>query len=246
MRYAFYRQILSLAKRFFLQSAHKLLPSALPGTRQTSGNVVTGLAPVRFVKKIPSTSSEVSMSEILVGLMRMRQDKGNTNLDSPFFQLLKKLLHCFAQKAEVHLEKKLLAHCPDPQVGARIHPFCKTSRLKGNKCLQQSLIGRFTARGGGFVSLKDTTLESMGILKKGSNLATRTTAEFSTRILMKSAERMEESISQSKTINFCFDAAHVSEEHVPWIKYIDKYQLLKDKVIVEEVFYAVTNTVQIF
>lgn len=156
------------------------------------------------------------MSEVIIGMLRLRLDTGNTNVEGPHFSLMSQLIHLFAQKAETSLEKDLLEQCPDPQVGARVHPFMKTSRLKGNTCLQQSLVNRFASRGGGFVTTKDMSLESLGIVCKNSKLAVRTSSEFSTRILMKSSEKMEESISTSKLINFCFDAAHVSEQHVTW------------------------------
>ena len=156
------------------------------------------------------------MSEIIIGMLRSRLDAGNTNLEGPHFSLMSRLIHLFAQKAETSLEKELLDHCPDPQVGARVHPFMKSSRMRGNTCLQQSLVNRFASRGGGFVSTKDTSLVSLGVVCKSSKLAVRTTSEFSTRILMKSADTMAESIASSKLINFCFDAAHVSEQHVTW------------------------------
>ena len=64
------------------------------------------------------------------------------------------------------------------------------------------------------MSLKDTNLEKLNIVGKRSTLASRTAAEYTARILVKSAECMEESVEKSKVVNFCFDAARVAEEQV--------------------------------
>lgn len=106
--------------------------------------------------------------------------------------------------------------CPDPQVNARVHPFRKESRLRGNKSLQMNLVSRFAARGSGYVSTKDSSLASLDVVHEKSSIGSRTSSEFSCRILMKTASHMQEVMSVSKNINFCFDAAMVSEEHVTW------------------------------
>jgi len=145
----------------------------------------------------------------------MKPDPGNSDPASPFHRFLLRAVHAWCQGIEKTLEKCLLDSCPDPVVGARVHPFMKQSRMKGNKALEMSLINRFSARGSGFVSLKDTPLSKLGIVPPRSTLATRTSSEYTTRNLLKTAEFMAEATQRSTVINFCFDLAFVGEEHVP-------------------------------
>lgn len=172
--------------------------------------------PGRFQKKLPSSSLEVTLADILCGMLRTKGDAQNQDLSSPYHGLLKRLVHTFAQAAEQHLEQQLLSSCPDPQVNARVHPFLKSSRSRGNKALEMNLAQRFAARGSGYVSLKDSNLHELGVVSKKSSLGTRTSAEFACRVLMKTASHFEQVVSLTKNINFCFDAAMVSEQSVSW------------------------------
>ena len=169
----------------------------------------------RLTKKLPTTSCEVTIVDILCGLLRMRNDRGCQDTSSSYHSFLKRLVHSWAQRVEQCLEARLMTSCPDPVVGARVHPFMKSARLKGNKSLEMSLVQRFTARGGGFITLKDTTVSKLGLVPANSSLASRTSNEFTTRMLLKTAEFMKDATDRSSVINFCFDAAFVSEEHVP-------------------------------
>lgn len=166
---------------------------------------------------MPTTSLEVTLADILCGLFRVKGDAQNQDLSSPYHGLLKRLVHAFAQGAEQYLETQLLSSCPDPQVNARVHPFLKSSRSRGNKALEMNLASRFAARGSGYVSLKDSNLYELGICSKKSSLGTRTCAEYACRVLMKTASHFEEVVSLTKNINFCFDAAMVSEQSVSWL-----------------------------
>ncbi len=168
--------------------------------------------------KLPTSSVEVTLADILIALFRVRGDSLHQDPGTPYHSLLKRLVHTFCQKAEETLERNLMDQCPDPQVNARVHPFRKSSRLRGNKALEMNLVGRFAARGSGYVSLKDTNLAALDVVHEKSTIANRTSSEFACRILMKTVSHMEEVISVSKNINFCFDAAMVSEEHVTWCK----------------------------
>ncbi|CAK9062430.1 unnamed protein product [Durusdinium trenchii] len=156
----------------------------------------------------------VPASHIVMALLRLRTSGSNECINGAFHLLTKSVCHSFAQTAERSIEQKLLSECPDPCVLARVHPFMKRATTRGNKSLQMSLVSRWVSRGGGYVSLKDTNLEKLNIVGKRSTLASRTAAEYTARILVKSAECMEESVEKSKVVNFCFDAARVAEEQV--------------------------------
>lgn len=168
------------------------------------------------MKKLPTNSVEVTLADILIALFRVKGDNLYQDPASPYHTILKILVHTFCQRAEQMLEGSLMDQCPDPQVNARVHPFRKESRLRGNKSLQMNLVSRFAARGSGYVSTKDSSLASLDVVHEKSSIGSRTSSEFSCRILMKTASHMQEVMSVSKNINFCFDAAMVSEEHVTW------------------------------
>ena len=170
--------------------------------------------PARFNRKLPGDSAEASLGDILIALLRMRCDRGNDDVTSTFHKLLRRVAHTWSQQVEKNLESLLQDTCPDPTVNARVHPFTKTARMRGNKSLQMSMVTRFAARGHGFISLKDSSLFDLGLVSRNSGLATRTANEFTTRILVKTAEFMNTACQDSTVINFCFDAAFVSEEHV--------------------------------
>lgn len=178
---------------------------------------------VRFEKKLPTDAVEIGVSEILMALLRMRLDSSSQDLHGPFHKFLLRLFHRWCQRAESSMEKHLLEQCPDPTVAGRVHPFLKSARMRGNKAFELSLCHRFAARGSGFISMKDSpTLAKLGIVSTKSTLASKTSSEFATRTLVKTAELMMDHSQQSKILNFCFDAAFVAEEQAPWFKYADK------------------------
>lgn len=74
---------------------------------------------------------------------------------------------------------------------------------------------RFQSRGGGYITAKDCNLSDLGLAAPKTKLGTKTCAEFTTRILLKTAEFMRSQCLQSRVLNFTFDCAYVSEEHVP-------------------------------
>ena len=170
----------------------------------------------RFAAKLPHAERVIAVpaSHIVMALLRLRTSGSNECINGAFHLLTKSVCHSFAHTAERSIEQKLLSECPDPCVLARVHPFMKRATTRGNKSLQMSLVSRWVSRGGGYVSLKDTNLEKLNIVGKRSTLASRTAAEYTARILVKSAECMEESVEKSKVVNFCFDAARVAEEQV--------------------------------
>ena len=166
------------------------------------------------------------MSDLLCGLFRMRVGETEQDPNSLFFKFLQRTVHSFCQKAEETLEKKVQSSCPDPVVGARCHPFQSHSRRCGNKALNMNLVQRFQARGGGYVSTKDCRLDELGVAPANSSLGSRCGSELACRSLMKVSEYMEGASAESKNLNFTFDAAWVSEQHVarhliypkfPWV-----------------------------
>lgn len=152
---------------------------------------------------------------MMIALWRIKGDSGNGNPESTYHKLLVRLCHTFCQAAEQNLETDLLSECPDPTVAMKVHPFLKSSRMKGNRTLELSLVTRFQARGSGFVSTKDSHLKDLGVLHKDSTLGSRTSSEYACRILHKTTRHMEEAVQKSKHINVAFDAASVSEENDP-------------------------------
>lgn len=146
----------------------------------------------------------------------MRGDQG-TEPGSPFHRFLCRLVHMWGQKVEIALERRLQTSCPDPRVNARVHPFLGPSRRRGNKSLEMNMVSRYMARGGGFISLKDQNLQSLGVVPKHNSLGFRTSNEYTCRMLLKASNYMEDCLSQSTNVNFCFDAAFVAEEHAPYL-----------------------------
>ncbi|CAL1135030.1 unnamed protein product [Cladocopium goreaui] len=172
---------------------------------------VKDLTPImkRFQKKLPTECADVTAGEILQSLFRLRSCEQSTG----FKNLLLRLSHSWAQMVETNIEKALSPQCPDPTVQARVHPFMQSSRRRGSKALEQSLLLKFQSKGGGYISGKDIkSLEDLGMAASSSRLGSRTCAEFTTRILVKTAEFMQ--TQDSRILNFCFDTAHVSDEHV--------------------------------
>lgn len=168
---------------------------------------------IRFQKKLPTTASDITAGEIIVALFRMR---GSSSCDSSLLQgFLFRLCHAWSQMVERSMDSSLVEHCPDPTIQAKVHPFTKASRSRGNKSLEVSLLQRFQSRGGGYISGKDCNLSQLGLAAPKTKLGTKTCAEFTTRILLKTAEFMRSQCLQSRVLNFTFDCAYVSEEHVP-------------------------------
>ena len=133
---------------------------------------------------------------MIIAMFRMRGSNGHQDPHSTFHRFLKRLCHTFAQSVEIGVEAHLLDDCPDPVVGARVHPFMKSSRTRGNKTLQKTLVSRWQARGGGYVTLKGSdNLASLDIVAPRSTLATRTTSEFVCRALQKSAAWRSRSVA---------------------------------------------------
>ena len=98
------------------------------------------------------------------------------------------------------------------------HPFTRTSRQKGNRTMTLTLVGRFQARPGGYITTKnEDTMHSLGLVSKKSKLAGRTSMEFCVRLLGKAAEFVQNKVAAGlRTLNFCLDAAMVGEESVTW------------------------------
>lgn len=174
---------------------------------------------VRLERKLPTTSSDVSWSDVLIAFFRVRPVDAVTKLPEPgFHQVLQRLLHTFAQAVEIGVEKDVTSTCPNPTLAAQIHPFQKHSRMVGNSSFKQSLIQRFMARGGGFISTKnEQTLKDLRVIPFSSNLGTRTSVEYAARVLMKVNKYLSEHTATHRVINYCFDAAMVGEEHVSLI-----------------------------
>lgn len=132
-----------------------------------------------------------------------------------FQRVTKRVVHWWAQSIEQSLEQHFLSQCPDVQVSARYHPFFRSSRAKGNKSLQLSLVSRFQARPGGYVSTKsEVTLHELGIVSTGSKLGGKTAGEYTLRLLGKCSSFVQHRCIDEglRTLNFCFDAAMVGEE----------------------------------
>ena len=156
------------------------------------------------------------MTHFLIGMLRVR-------LDPPFAKckifnrMLKRLVHIVGQSAELGIEKELTEECPQPNLRTKYHPFLVASRRKGNKALAQSLVSRFHARGGGYVSTKEeVSLHQLGIMKDRKGFGSRCASEFCSRMLMKVAQFMSDFAERrtSSVLNVCFDCAMVSTEHV--------------------------------
>ena len=155
-------------------------------------------------------------SHILLAMLRLRGDKqfwGSVE----FRRMLKRAIHLFSQLVDASWEDSLLTECPSPDMAARYHPFMKSSRLKGNKALELDLVGKFMARGGGYVSGKsESKLSDLGIVRHRTALAHRTSTEFVASSLAKQKAFLTELLSgpNLKVVNVCFDGATVCHEQV--------------------------------
>lgn len=172
----------------------------------------------RFARKLPkSVDRSMPFSAILIALLRLRSDSVCWQ-SLPFRRLCKRSLHLFCQHASRMLGSKITSECPLPDIAAKYHPYMKTSRMRGNKCLEMSLIQKFMTRGGGFVSAKqETMLSDLGLVKHRTAFANKTSTEFVARNLLRTAEYVSSVIERQslKTVNICFDTARVCHEDVP-------------------------------
>ena len=167
---------------------------------------------LRFQRKLPTTASDVTWSDIIISCFRTRDWENPEHAEE---QLLKRFVHTFCQQAEVGVEPSLQGSCPDPTVASSTHPFSKSSRAQGNPSLKHSLVSRFCSRGGGYVTTKnDPKLKDMGILSEKSTFGSRTALEYASRILVKTAEQCS-TMSHRRVINIAFDGASIAEEQVP-------------------------------
>ena len=135
--------------------------------------------PIRFLKKLPKhCGDQISLVCCLISLFRLRAEQKWWMANPLVQRLTKTLVMCWAQHAELAIERSMRKDCPDPSVESRYHPFTESSRRKGSKALQMVLLQRFTAKGGGFVTCKnEMNLQSLGVVKGGSSCATRTSSE---------------------------------------------------------------------
>ena len=180
--------------------------------------------PSRIMKRLPTghggADSEVHLAHCLISLLRVRTDK-NFIKNKVYLRLMRRLVHIVAQQIEVGVETHLLSECPAPTLLEKYHPFLKASRMSGNKSLALSMIGKFQARGSGFISGKDElSLKRLGVLNK-SSFSNRTSTEYCARMLCKTLDFMTSFVrnnenANNRNINICFDAARVSSEHVTW------------------------------
>ena len=170
----------------------------------------------RLQKKIVNMSEELPIHQVLVAILRCRSDR-QMSQSTTFRRILKRLVHWWGQSVEEGLEKLLVGSCPDMTVAARYHPFMRSSRQRGNKTLVLTMVSRFQARSGGYISTKnEQTLHELGLVSKQSKMAGRTSMEFCIRLLGKSAQFVQTQINEGlRTLNFCLDAAMVGEESVP-------------------------------
>lgn len=168
----------------------------------------------RLFRKLPSSlSDEISVSHLLVAMLRIRNEFHTNKI---FMRMLKRLVHIVGQSAELGMEANVVADCPQPSVANKYHPFMVSSRRRGNKALAQSLVARFHSRGGGYVSAKEElNLKQLGIVDQKS-FGSKTASEYCTRVLLKVADFMTGFVSAQKSsvLNLCFDGAMISTEHV--------------------------------
>ncbi|CAL1150545.1 unnamed protein product [Cladocopium goreaui] len=153
-----------------------------------------------FHKKLPKPCEDtVNLASCLISLFRVRAEQSFWLASPAVRRLTKTLASCFAQHAELAIEKAMRRDCPDPCLESKYHPFTASSRRKGSKALQMVLIQRFAAKGGGFVTCKnEQSLQSLGVVQAGSSLATRTASEYCVRALCATANFCAEYIDNAR------------------------------------------------
>lgn len=169
----------------------------------------------RFEKKICQSAESLPVYQFLVAMLRMRCD--SVFADKPLNQrVIKRLCHWWAQACEKDMESHFLSSCPDPTTSAKYHPFSRGARAKGNKSLAMTLISKFQARSGGYVTLRsEDSLKKLGLLSEKSQFASRTALEYCARMLGKTAQFVQEQCEHERVLNFAFDQAMVGQESVP-------------------------------
>lgn len=152
---------------------------------------------------------------MLLAFLRLRTDRA-VAANECFGRVTKRMALIWCQALETSLQQHLLTTCPDCTVSAKYHPFQRSSRAKGNKSLSLSLVGRFQARPSGYVSLKnETTLKELGLVSKQSKLGSKTSFEYTVRLLNKTATFVNDHVAAGlRVLNVCMDAAMVAEESV--------------------------------
>ena len=171
----------------------------------------------RFQKKVVNAANSLPVHQLLVALLRLRVDDKVS--DSVLCKrVTKRLCHIWAQACTSGMTEQFQTSCPDCTLSAKYHPFQRSSRAKGNKSLQLSLVSKFQARSGGYVTLKsEDTLRQLGLVSKDSKLGGKTGLEYCARLLAKTAKFVQDQVaSGERVLNFCFDSAFVGEENVFW------------------------------
>lgn len=177
---------------------------------QVAGQVLSFIPCCRFRAKLPGrvTGGVISIGDALISWVRLRDEAQNVLHE----RILKRMIHTFAQVVEQSLANKCSSEIPEPRPGFD-HPFTKKNRAAGSQCLlQATLAGKFLARGGGFVSLKDEkTLLQLKLVDRKSNIGHVTASHFVAKHLMKHSEAMEtfKRSCELPVLNFCFDAARI-------------------------------------
>ena len=174
---------------------------------------------LRFARRLtaPNVTETMPFSVLVTTCLRMKADPEFWD-SLGFRRMTKRIVHFFAQEAEVAIESHTTDVCPDPTLQSKYHPFMHSSRRRGNKALKMALASRFMARGAGYVSLKnDRNLAQLGIVSEKSVFATRTGEEYAARVLMKAESQVAACIQKQKlqTINFCMDGASFAGALLP-------------------------------
>ena len=139
-----------------------------------------------------------------------------------FNRLVKRLIHLWCQSTENALIDGdiLQTECPDPTLRSKIHPFMRSSRRMGNRCVRQALCKQFLARGGGYVTTRyEVSLKRLGIVSERSSLANLASTEFVARQLQMSSVWIENHFTATETkkygfkvINFALDESRVCQQ----------------------------------
>lgn len=159
--------------------------------------------------------AQIPVHEFMIALLRLRCDP-KISEDAVCQRVLKRLVHHWCQAVEEQLPHHLQSTCPDCTLSAKYHPFQRSSRAKGNRSLQMSLVSKFQARSAGYISMKnEDTLKDLNLVSRQSKLGTKTALEYTTRLLMKTSSWIQNHCNEGeRVLNFCFDAAMVGEESV--------------------------------
>lgn len=102
--------------------------------------------------------AQIPVHEFMIALLRLRCDP-KISEDAVCQRVLKRLVHHWCQAVEEQLPHHLQSTCPDCTLSAKYHPFQRSSRAKGNRSLQMSLVSKFQARSAGYISMKNEDFE---------------------------------------------------------------------------------------